>query len=228
MVILFLLGGLQGAIGWIMVQSGLNDSDIGVDHIRLAIHFICALFLLVYLVWFTLMVSVPAKEIIYTPKLKRLNIILLILLFVQLIYGAFMAGTHAALNAPTWPDINGLYIPTGMFANGGLWHNLYFQPLAIQFVHRTLAYLIGILVIVWFYKAWNRTSSASLLFRFSRVPLLLVIVQITLGVLALLNSMYKTSIYYSVVHQFMGMLLLTSLVVTLFLSKKRRKIDFDS
>ena len=220
MIILFLLGGLQGAIGWIMVKSGLNDTNIAVDHIRLAIHFICALFLLVYLVWFTLKMSIPANQILVAPKLKRVNILLMVLLFFQLIYGAFMAGTHAALRAPTWPDINGVYIPTGIITTGNLWYNMYYDPLTIQFIHRMLAYLIGILVIVWFFNC-RKTPLYSWLFRFRWVPLLLVILQITLGILALLNSMFKTAIYYSVIHQFTGMLLLMTIIITLFLSKKR-------
>ncbi|MGZ3764981.1 MAG: COX15/CtaA family protein [Mucilaginibacter sp.] len=223
MVILFLLGGLQGAIGWIMVKSGLNDTNIAVDHIRLAIHFISALFLLAYLVWFTLKVSIPLSQIVYSPQLKQLNLVLLILLFFQLIYGAFMAGTHAALSAPTWPDMNGVLIPAGiMAANGTLWYNLHSDPITIQFIHRTLAYVIGTLVIIWFFRA-GKTPTDLWLYKFRWVPLIFVAVQIILGILALLNSMFKTAIYYSVIHQFTGMLLLTSILITLFLCAKRTK-----
>jgi cytochrome c oxidase assembly protein subunit 15 len=220
MIILFLLGGLQGAIGWIMVKSGLNDTNIAVDHIRLAIHFICALFLLGYLVWFTLKMSIPADQILAIPQLRKLNILLLVLLFFQLIYGAFMAGTHAALSAPTWPDINGTYISTGMMENENLWYNIHSNPLTIQFIHRILAYLIGILVTAWFISC-RKAPQNSWLFKFRWVPFLLVILQILLGILALLNSMFKTAIYYSVIHQFTGMLLLTAIIITLFFSSRR-------
>lgn len=220
LIVLFLLGGLQGAIGWVMVQSGLNDTDTAVSHIRLAIHFMCALFLLVYLLWFTLKISVPANQIQHTPSLKRLNGTLLVLLFFQLIYGAFMAGSHAALHAPTWPDMNGAYVPAGMFADGTVLHNLCYNPLTIQFIHRTLAYLIGITVVLWFFKA-GKVRNGSLLYQFRWVPLFLIVAQITLGVLALINSMLKTAIYFSVIHQFTGMLLLTSLVITFFLVNRQ-------
>jgi cytochrome c oxidase assembly protein subunit 15 len=227
LAILFILGALQGAIGWIMVQSGLNDTDTKVNHIKLAIHFMCALLLLVYLLWFTLKLRVPPTRVLHASKLRTLNIFLLSMLFFQLIYGAFMAGTHAALNAPTWPDINGDYFPAGMFGMGSVWHNLYSNLITIQFIHRMLAYLIGLTMLVWFYFA-GKTPRDSWLNKFSRVPLFLVFVQITLGVLALLNSMYQTAIYYSVIHQFVGMLLLTSLIITLFLSGKKAKVRPNS
>ena len=222
LVILFILGALQGAIGWIMVQSGLNDTDTKVSHIKLAIHFMCALLLLVYLLWFTLKLRVPPARVLHTPKLRRLNIFLLSMLFFQLIYGAFMAGTHAALTAPTWPDINGDYFPAQMFSMGRVWHDLYSNLITIQFIHRTLAYLIGLTTLIWFYFA-GKNLQDSWLNKFRWVPLFLVFVQITLGILALINSMYKTAIYYSVIHQFVGMLLLTSLTITLFLSGKKAK-----
>jgi cytochrome c oxidase assembly protein subunit 15 len=221
LIILFILGGLQGAIGWIMVQSGLNDTATAVNPVKLAIHFMSALILMAYLLWFTLKVRVPAAEILYLPKLKTLNIILLALLFFQLIYGAFMAGTHAALSAPTWPDINGAYVPAGMLPDGKTWHDMYTNPVTIQFIHRSLAYLIVLTTMIWFFIA-GKTPTGSWFNTFSRVPLLLVFAQITLGILAILNSMLTSAIYYSVIHQFTGMLLLTAFIITLFLSNRKK------
>jgi cytochrome c oxidase assembly protein subunit 15 len=71
LLILFLLGGLQGAVGWIMVQSGLNDEDLYVSHIRLAIHFMLALVLLVYTFWFALKLLVPQRSTIVHGVLKK-------------------------------------------------------------------------------------------------------------------------------------------------------------
>ncbi|MBS1528485.1 MAG: COX15/CtaA family protein, partial [Bacteroidetes bacterium] len=209
------------------VKSGLNDTDTRVDHIRLAAHFICALFLLSYLVWFILKLRVPASRVQEEPELKRLNIFLLSLLFFQLIYGAFMAGTHAALYAPSWPDMNGVYIPAGMLANGNLWYNLHSDPLTIQFIHRTLAYAIAVTTIIWFFKS-TKTDRSGWLYTIRWLPPALVGVQITLGVLALIHSPLKTAIYYSVIHQFTAMLLLMSLVVTLYLSKGKAFNPHDS
>ncbi|QJD98443.1 heme A synthase [Mucilaginibacter robiniae] len=225
MLILFVLGGLQGAIGWIMVQSGLNDTDVRVSHIRLAIHFLCALFLLGYLLWFTLKVSVPTQQMAAQPQLKRFNLLLLVLLFFQLMYGAFMAGSHAALNAPTWPDVNGAYWPSNLSdTHDSLWYTLCYNPIAIQFIHRTLAYGIAILIVVWYFKA-NKVSKGLWLRQLRGVPLLLVLLQVTLGIMALLNSMYPHAIYYAVIHQFTGMLLLLSLLITLYLSSGKETVS---
>jgi cytochrome c oxidase assembly protein subunit 15 len=185
-----------------------------------------AIILMAYLLWFTLKVRIPAAEVLHLPKLKSLNIVLLILLFFQLIYGAFMAGTHAALSAPTWPDINGAYAPAGLLPNGKVWVDLYTNPITIQFIHRSLAYLIVVITMIWFFIA-GKTPAGSWLSTFSRVPLLLVFAQITLGILAILNSMLTSAIYYSVIHQFIGMLLLTSFIITLFLSSKKRFLSID-
>jgi cytochrome c oxidase assembly protein subunit 15 len=100
MVILFLLGGLQGAIGWIMVKSGLNDENLYVSHIRLAIHFITALGLLVYTWWFALRLVVQKKQMIFSPSSKKLLGWIIGLLVLQLAYGAFMAGLKAAYGCP--------------------------------------------------------------------------------------------------------------------------------
>ncbi|RFS23550.1 heme A synthase [Chitinophaga silvatica] len=216
MIILFVLGGLQGLIGWIMVASGLNDENLYVSHIRLAIHFISALVLLAYVFWFALKLSIPDTEILFVPKLKKLNIWLLSLLVIQLIYGAFMAGIHAALAANTWPDINGSWIPKGALTD--IFHN----AIAIQFIHRGLAYLITILVAIWWWQS-GQTPRESLLHKTRYLPLLLVLLQVLLGVLTLLNSQVKIPISYAILHQAVGMLLLLSLIWTMYLSKRSSK-----
>ncbi|NLR65039.1 heme A synthase [Chitinophaga varians] len=218
MIVLFVLGGLQGLIGWIMVRSGLNDENLYVSHIRLAIHFMSALVLLCYLFWFALKISVPGKEILQVPSLKRLNVWLLALVTVQLIYGAFMAGLHAALVANTWPDINGAWVPAGMFSQGGFLTDIVHNTITIQFIHRGLAYLITILIAVWWWKS-AQTPANSLLHAIRYLPLLLVLLQVLLGVLTLLNSQVKIPITYGILHQCVGMLLLLSLVWTLYLSR---------
>ncbi len=146
MIILFLLGGLRGAIGWIMVQSGLNDEDLYVSHIRLAIHFIAALSLLWYTLSGLLKLSIPQKHIVSAPSLRKLSGWILGLLTLQLVYGAFMAGLHAALSANTWPTINGMWWPMGMFTQGGFLEDITHNPITIQFIHRGLAYLLTILI----------------------------------------------------------------------------------
>ncbi|WP_158826772.1 COX15/CtaA family protein [Mucilaginibacter lacusdianchii] len=220
LLILFLLGGLQGAIGWIMVQSGLNDTDVRVSHIRLAVHFMCALFLLGYLLWFTLKMSIPQKAVAYIPQLKHLTLAILILLALQLTYGAFMAGLHAALFAPTWPDINGVYIPQEMMSNSIL-YNVIYQPLAVQFIHRSLAYIIGMLTIIWFISAY-KAPQYTLINRLKWLPLLLIITQIILGIVTLINSPFHHAISLAVAHQFVGILTLLVFLTCYYLSSRNK------
>ena len=96
LMILFLLGILQGLIGWIMVKSGLNDENLYVDHIRLAIHFISALGLLCYTLWFALQLLLDGSQLVVSPELKKFSLGFFLLIIVQLIFGAFMAGLKAA------------------------------------------------------------------------------------------------------------------------------------
>ena len=218
MIMLFLLGGLQGAIGWIMVKSGLNDENLYVSHIRLAIHFISALILLCYVFWFALKLSISENQVLHVPELKKINVLLLILLTFQLIYGAFMAGLHAAFAAITWPDINGMLWPTGMFSQGGFLEDITHNLITVQFIHRGLAYIICIPVIIWFLKA-QKLAAGTLLYNFRFLPVLFLVVQILLGVLTVLNTNSEIPLIYAILHQFVGMLFLLSLVYTLFLSR---------
>lgn len=223
MIILFVLGALQGAVGWIMVKSGLNEENLYVSHIRLAVHFIAALILLCYVLWFAMKLSIPRTEILAIPGLRKLNGWLLGLLTLQLIYGAFMAGLHAALSANTWPDINGMWVPAGMFVKGGFVTDITHNHITIQFIHRGLAYLISLLVALWWWKA-SQTPENSLLHRVRYLPLLLVLLQVLLGVLTILNSDVHIPISYGILHQFVGMLLLLSLVWTFYLTHKTRAV----
>jgi heme a synthase len=223
MVILFLLGGLQGLIGWIMVKSGLNDEDIYVSHIRLAIHFIVALGLLVYTFWFALKLLVPQQQKIYKPSSKRMLSWILALFVVQLIYGAFMAGLKAALAAPTWPDINGSYFPAAL--SDGL-AALVNNSIAVHFIHRNLAYLIFFLVVFWTINAAKEKGSI----RFNSIkwlPLILVSLQVVLGIVTVLTSFSRVPQKWGVfewnalIHQAVAMFLLLSLVMVFyFLSAK--------
>lgn len=223
MIILFLLGGLQGAIGWIMVKSGLNDENLYVSHIRLAVHFISALALLAYTLWFAMKVSIPSDQVLHVPFLKKLNIWLLVLITLQLIYGAFMAGLHAAFAAVTWPDMNGQWIPDGMLMQGGFWDDISHNLITVHFIHRALAYLICIPVIIWTVK--TKDLPVNSLFRKIRfLPVVLLLVQILLGILTVINTSGQIPLIYAILHQFVGMLFLLSFVATLFLSRGRQEI----
>lgn len=221
MIILFLLGALQGLIGWIMVKSGLNEESTYVSHIRLAIHFIAALALLCYVVWFGLKISVPREKLVHSPSLRKLNILLLVLIVLQLIYGAFMAGAHAALSGMTWPTINGTFIPRSLLTEGSFISDITHNLLTIQFIHRNLAYLLAVLVVFWWYRA-GHLESDSVVRKFRHLAPVLIVVQILLGVLALINSLDRDDlILFGLMHQFGGMLILLTFTISLFFTRSR-------
>lgn len=215
MIVLFLLGGLQGAIGWIMVQSGLNEENLYVSHIRLAIHFIAALGLLWYTLWFALKLSVPPQNITPAPGARKLSAWVLGLLVIQLIYGAFMAGLHTALAANTWPDINGMWWPEDMFPAGKFWDAITHNKITIHFIHRGLAYVLTLLIAIWFLKTARFPKLAGV----RMLALLTVLLQVFLGVLVLLNTRTSIPLGFALAHQFTGMALLMVMVWGRFLTR---------
>ena len=217
MVLLFILGGLQGAVGWIMVKSGLNEENLYVNHIRLAIHFITALGLLCYVFWFASDLLVKETQRVNLPFVKRLTIIIAVVLVIQLVYGAFMAGLKAATAATTWPTINGMWIPDGL---GGKKGDLINNPISVQFIHRTIAYILTLLIGFWWILV--NKQKGSFLFDATKIyPLLLVFVQIILGIFTVLNAANAhLLLYLGVAHQFVAMLLLLAIVWHLFILRK--------
>jgi heme a synthase len=220
LVILFLLGGLQGLVGWIMVESGLVGDNIRVNHLKLAAHFITAMLLLCYTFWFALRLLVNEEQRFQNKKIRKLTGWILAILVIQLIYGSFMAGLHAALAAHTWPDINGAIIPSVMFTMHPWLKNFIDNLITVQFIHRGLAYILTVLIFIWWWKA-RKIHSCQLLNKTYWLPLLIVLVQVTLGVLTVLNSTVHIPIVLAVSHQFVAMLLLLSLVWMFFLSGKQ-------
>ncbi|MBD0375845.1 MAG: COX15/CtaA family protein, partial [Flavisolibacter sp.] len=136
LIILFLLGALQGAVGWIMVASGLTGDAVYVKPTRLALHFIFAMVLLCYTFWFALKLLVKKEDKIAAPRLGNFSWWIIGVLFIQLIFGALMAGHKAAPAAPTWPDINGSFVPAYIFNRPEGWRSIIENRIVIHFIHR--------------------------------------------------------------------------------------------
>jgi cytochrome c oxidase assembly protein subunit 15 len=235
LVILFFLGIMQGAIGWIMVASGLEGDAVYVKPTRLALHFIFALGLLSYTFWFALQLSVPQTALQIqagmhqaVKKAKTLNVAILALLVLQLMYGALMAGHKAAMVAPTWPTINGDYVPSNLFSDPVFLLNFIENKILVHFMHRGIAYVLLVLVIYWTVQLY-RINGSSFLNRIKIFPLLLVVLQVLLGIASLL---YARSIIPGVwgifewmaqIHQLVGMSLLLSLVATFYVMREQTK-----
>jgi cytochrome c oxidase assembly protein subunit 15 len=225
MIILFLLGALQGLVGWIMVKSGLVPEKMFVGHIELAAHFIAALVLLCYTFWFAVSLLIPKEKLVIHSFLKKFSIIIICVLVTQLIYGAFMSGLKAATAAPTWPDINGMLIPDQASSLSPWWKNLIENKIAIQLIHRTLAYLLTILVLAWTVKA-IKIKSNDLFNKTKWLPLLLILTQTVLGILTVITSPFGNNlVWFGLAHQFTAMLFLLTMMWMLFLVRSHIKLN---
>ena len=222
LLILFLLGALQGAVGWIMVASGLTGDAVYVKPTRLALHFILALGLLCYTYWFALRLLVPASQRVVAPEVRRMTLIILVLLGVQLIYGGLMAGHKAATVAPTWPTINGMWVPDNLWKDHPVLLNLIDNTITVHFIHRNLAYLVTILIII-LYAKMTRVQVSPMVKRWQRLPLILVVIQVMLGILSVLTSPgiipnhWGNFEWMAQLHQLVAMFLLLSIVQLLYL-----------
>jgi heme a synthase len=143
------------------------------------------------------------------------------LVFIQLLFGALMAGNKAAAAAPTWPGINGDWVPANLFSDFPLMLNFIGNPITIHFIHRNLAYLILLGVILWTTRLFRsgiiRNQRTRLL-----LPMGLVFLQILLGILTLLTSRGIVANHWvafdwlALLHQLNGMLLLFSLIYAIY------------
>ncbi|MFY7651258.1 MAG: COX15/CtaA family protein [Chitinophagaceae bacterium] len=222
LVVLFVLGALQGGIGWIMVASGLTGDAVYVKPTRLALHFIFALVLLSYTFWFALKLLVPAKAISFQPLIRKIIWLIVAILVIQLLYGALMAGHKAATAAATWPTINGFWLPDGLLRENPILINFIDNKILVHFIHRGLAYILTILIVWWWIKAKKTALTATAQLAIN-IPMLLVVLQVCLGIFTVLSSTQiipgKWGIFewMAQLHQLTGMLLLLAYVYVLYL-----------
>ncbi|MBD3637562.1 MAG: COX15/CtaA family protein [Crocinitomicaceae bacterium] len=214
-VIIFVLGVMQAIIGWFMVKSGLVDEP-HVSHYRLATHLITALTLIIYIFWVALSLKYGKSE--FKSRAGFYLKLFIAVVFIQLIYGAFVAGLKAGLYYNTFPKMGENWIPAGssliIKKEGGL--ALMENPVLVQFIHRILAFLLLILLGVF----WIRKNYVSFLHQKRALYglTIAVILQITLGIVTLL---YRVPVTLGVLHQFVGMLVLLSAFYFLFTLGKR-------
>jgi cytochrome c oxidase assembly protein subunit 15 len=182
---IFLLGGLQGALGWYMVMSGLTERT-DVSQYRLTAHLALAVLIFGAVLWTAFSLGRPSGLLpSRSGALARIGaVVLLGAVFVQIMLGALVAGTDAGLSHNTWPLMDGALIPDGLGAMQPWWRNLFENVMTVQFDHRMMAYLVALLAILQTAFAWRSSDPAV---RFSAGLLLAaVIAQITLGIMTLL------------------------------------------
>jgi len=145
---LLALGGLQGAIGWWMVASGLvNRTDV--SHYRLATHLLTALFIAAALVWTALdLLDLNRNPIARPARLRPFAIIAAAVLFVQLMWGAYVAGLDAGYVASDWPLMQGRFVPDGIAWHNSLWATISSDPYLVHFFHRWWAWITAAVLIL--------------------------------------------------------------------------------
>lgn len=187
LVVLFALGGLQGALGWYMVMSGLTERT-DVSQYRLAAHLGLAILIFGAVLWtaFGLKREREAAGGRGRALLTATAGLFAAAIFVQILLGAFVAGTDAGLSHRSWPLMDGAIIPDGLGVMQPWWRNLFENVLTIQFNHRVLGYAIAVLAavqtaIVWRVPPGRLRISAGLL-------LAVVLGQVVLGVATLLTG----------------------------------------
>lgn len=204
LVVLFLLGGAQGLLGWYMVMSGLVDEP-AVSHYRLSAHLGLALFLFAVILWtaFSLLNPEPAE---HSPKVKRLTHITMAVLVLQLFMGALVAGLKAGLIFNTWPLMGETFVPDGLMMLEPWWLNLFDNAITVQFDHRIGAYVLTALIVALYLKARRECIAVK---SASTVLLCTLILQMVLGIIMLLKEVPVT---WGTAHQGGGVLVLAALV----------------
>jgi len=210
-IILMILGSFQGFLGWYMVKSGLVDNP-DVSHYRLAAHLTTAFITFAYTLWVALDLIFPNKK---KTNIKFRNLIRLglLVLLIQIIYGAFVAGLDAGFIHNSWPLMNEgkLIHETVYIEQTPVIKNFFEGKSGVQFVHRILAFIVVAFILTIWFKAKKMTITA---YQLKGINALLVLVglQFLLGVLTLI---YAVPVWLGVAHQVGAFFLLTAMTFTL-------------
>lgn len=219
--IVFLLAGLVASFGWIMVASGLINRP-WVNAYKLTMHLSLAFILYSYLLWTTFGASLTRIKVINNPVLKRGILLILVVLSLQIILGGVVSGMKAGLFYPTWPDMNGEWIPA-ILLEGSQWNvdNFVqydkggFMAAFIQLAHRSTAYILTIIVLAYFFRA--KKMSITKEFNLGLYMLIsMLIIQVLLGIFTLLNSLGSIPVGLGVMHQGGALILLSIVLFLLF------------
>ena len=210
LIVIFLLGALQGFVGWYMVKSGLVDKPY-VSHYRLALHLIVAFGTFAYTFWVGLDEWLQyKKESAASPSLRRWTVVFLVVLTIQIIYGAFVAGLKAGYVYTTWPKMGDRWIADAVTAMEPFYRNFLEGLGGVQFIHRYIAYaLIALAVYLWIKSGKVSATQAQ---RTGAYLLLgMTTIQIVLGIFTLV---YAVPVAMGVIHQ-VGAFFLLAIVVYL-------------
>ena len=209
------LGGLQGAIGWWMVSSGLVGEQVDVKSYRLATHLGLAFVILGLIAWYVFLLGRSETNLIQARrnserKLVGLSTGLMHFAFLQILLGALVAGIDAGRGFPTWPDMNGQFFPADAFyvpGGGGVWHAFFENPGLVQFMHRMAGYLLFAFgIVVWL--RGRQSAHAATRGAFHAVMAMLV-AQMVLGIITVLTAAHM---HIAITHQ-IGAVILWVLII---------------
>ena len=210
LVLLLFMGGFQGLLGWYMVKSGLKAIP-DVSHYRLAMHLTTAFLTFAYTFWVALGLMYPKSKGGGSHSFKKGFHLLFLLVVVQIIWGAYVAGLNAGMVYNTWPKMGKQWIADGVTAIQP-WYLNFVEGLAgVQFVHRYLAYAVVALILFLFLKARKTKLSSSQKWGMNSL-VIAVSIQFILGVVTLLHAV---PVSLGLLHQLGAFLLLGSVVFSM-------------
>ena len=200
-VLVGVLGGSQGALGWWMVSSGLRDGMLDVASYRLAMHLGLAFFILGLIAWYILRLGREEAELLAARRntdrgLKGWSTRLLHLGFLQVIVGALVAGIDAGRNFPDWPLMAGGFLPPDMWVLEPFWRNIFENDGTVQFIHRIIGYLLAALAVAAIVTA--RRSGKIAPRGALQLAGAMVLVQAVLGIVTVMNS---SPLSLAIIHQ---------------------------
>ncbi len=201
-IAMFVLGGLQGLLGWYMVKSGLVDNP-QVSQYRLTAHLVAAFAIYAYMFWVALGLIEPERR--SRHPLFRRTVALTTLILVTVISGGFVAGLKAGMVYNTFPTMGGHWIPPGMLALEPAWRNLFDHPVTVQFNHRLLA-LSTLLFVTIYWVAARRHLLPAGVSSATHILIAVALLQVTLGISTLL---LRVPVPLASAHQACAMVLFT-------------------
>ena len=209
---IFFLICFQGFIGWYMVSSGLVDS-VDVSHFRLSAHLLIAFFILSLIYWNYLKINISRN--ISSKLNKSIPLLFIILIFLQISFGAFVSGMDAGKIYNSWPMMGNSYFPDDNNLNNLFELTALSDPSLVQFIHRNLAYLIGFFYVFILYKVYKNKMHD--LYKSINYLGIFIILQIILGVFTVL---YGAQILIASMHQISSIFLVSSSIYFFYLNTK--------
>ena len=213
------LGGLQGAIGWWMVSSGLKPGMLDVASYRLAIHLGLAFVIFGFIAWYILQLSRREADLLQArrsgdAKMWAMSTGLMHFAFLQILLGALVAGIDAGRAYPDWPLMAGGFFPPEPFGLTPIWRNFFEDAGLVQFMHRMAGYLLFIYgIIVW--RRAGQSANGSIRFSFNLV-LAMMFLQMVIGIVTV---MYSAPWNIAIVHQIGAIVLWVLILRARFMSR---------